>query len=346
MKVHIYYPFLTGPWGGANQFLKAIKTYLYEHDLYEEDISKADIVLVNSSPTALELNKLFTLKRTRKDLLLVNRIDGPVYLIRGRNPYIDKAFYIFNETFCDGTIFQSQWSREQNYALGMKKNKFETTIVNAPDPKLFHKKDKKNLDKKSKIKIIATSWSDNWKKGFSVYQWLDEHLDFEKYEMTFVGNSPVRFQNIILKSPMNSYDLASALKEHAIFITASENDPCSNALIEALHCGLPAIALRDGGHPELIGKGGEVFDTKEQIPSLLKKISENYDDYVSQINLPEITDIGKAYYSFMLHLYQSKQNPQNVSYIAYMKIQGYRLLWRISEKMFIFRYKLAKVFQK
>ena len=34
MKVHILYPFIDGPWGGANQFLKAIKNYLISLDIY------------------------------------------------------------------------------------------------------------------------------------------------------------------------------------------------------------------------------------------------------------------------------------------------------------------------
>jgi len=88
----------------------------------------------------------------------------------------------------------------------------------------------------TKVKLIASSWSNNWRKGFDIYRFLDENLDFSKYEMTFVGNSPVKFKNIKQIPPVESRDLAELLRTHHIYITASQNDPCSNSLIEALSC--------------------------------------------------------------------------------------------------------------
>ena len=45
----------------------------------------------------------------------------------------------------------------------------------------------------------------------------------------------------------------------------SQDDPCSNSLIEALHCGLPAIVLNSGGHPEIIGNAGVKFKNRKEI---------------------------------------------------------------------------------
>lgn len=66
MKIHILYPFVDGPWGGANQFLKAIKNYFISLNAYTEDENKADIILFNSSPSALLLlllSKVYKLKK-------------------------------------------------------------------------------------------------------------------------------------------------------------------------------------------------------------------------------------------------------------------------------------------
>ena len=38
MKIHILYPFKDGPWGGANQFLKAVKEYFIKRESYTEKI--------------------------------------------------------------------------------------------------------------------------------------------------------------------------------------------------------------------------------------------------------------------------------------------------------------------
>ena len=43
------------------------------------------------------------------------------------------------------------------------------------------------------------------------------------------------------------------------YLAPSCDDPCSNALLEALACGLPAAYRDSGGHPELVGEGGLPF---------------------------------------------------------------------------------------
>jgi glycosyltransferase involved in cell wall biosynthesis len=338
MKVHILYPFIDGPWGGANQFLKAIKNYLIGIDKYTEDETKADVILFNSSPSALLLlllSRVYKLKKLNPNLIIINRIDGPIYFIRDKDLEMDKAFQILNESICDGTIYQSTWSKEKNYFLGMKKNIFEITILNAPDSNIFNKKIKINENKK--IKIISTSWSANIKKGFEIYKWLDENLNHTKYEFTFIGNSPIKFKNIIHKEPMNSERLAEELKKNDIFITASQKDPCSNSLIEALHCGLPAIGLNDGGHREIIANAGEVFDDKEEILILLDMIMDDYEKYQLNINLPIINEVGKQYYDFLEIVYNEqrngKYNSKNFILFDYISLKAMLTIWKVKDRI-------------
>ena len=157
--------------------------------------------------------------------------------MRGKDKILDKIILRFNQLIADGIIFQSNWCKEQNKKLFGISSKYETVIYNAPDNEIFNREGKKEFNPDRKIKLIATSWSSNWRKGFGIYKFLDENLDFSKYEMTFVGNSPIEFKNIRWLKPVPSEKLARILKEHDIYITASQNDPCSNALIEALSCG-------------------------------------------------------------------------------------------------------------
>ena len=349
MKIHILYPFVDGPWGGANQFLKAIKNYFISIDRYTENANSADIILFNANPITLLLflSKVFSLKRNNSKIIVVNRVDGPIFLARDKDLIIDKIFYKFNRFICDGTIYQSNWSKEQNYHLGMESNKFETTILNAPNSSLFNKKNKTKFNKNKKIKLISTSWSSNIKKGFEIYQWLDQNLNFNKYEMTFIGNSPVKFKNVIHKEPISSDKLAQELKQSDIFITASQKDPCSNSLIEALHCGLPAIALNDGGHSEIIGSGGEVFDFKENIPLLLEKIVNNYEQYQLSIKLPNINEVGKQYYDFLQNIYTEQQNnnyaPKNFNYFNYWNLRSTLLFWQFNTNLNRLKNKMLKI---
>ena len=49
--------------------------------------------------------------------------------------------------------------------------------------------------------MIATSWSDNKRKGADTLAWLDAHLDIDRYELTFVGRSSVSFERIDVSVP-------------------------------------------------------------------------------------------------------------------------------------------------
>jgi len=343
MKIHIIFELKKGATGGGNQFLKAIREYFIKVDSYTENIYEADVILYNSYQFIPEL---VTVKQQLPNKLFIHRIDGPIRLYNNMNDRRDFVITSANKLIADGTIFQSNWSKDRNLEMGLEKNKFEITVLNAPNPNIFNKDEKIEFNKNRKIKLVATSWSANIKKGFETYKWLDENLDFDKYEMTFIGNSPIKFQNIIKKEPMDSNDLAKELKASDIFITASQKDPCSNSLIEALHCGLPAIGLNDGGHTEIIANSGEVFDNKEDIPKILEMIINDYNVYQNNINLPTLDEIGKKYYEFLKNIYNIQQNNQYTSkrftIFRNINLKVTLLLWKISEKYNVIKNRILK----
>lgn len=332
MKINILFSVKDSAWGGGNQFLKALRDYFIEKNLYEEDVKNADIVLFNSHHFLEEVVKA---KYRYPDKVFIHRVDGPIFYIREKDLEIDKQLFKINSLLASGTVFQSEFSKNACFELGMKKNDFETTVMNAPNPNIFNTKERVGFSKDRKIRLIATSWSANMKKGFGVYKWLDENLNFSKYEMKFVGNTPIAFKNIIHIPPLKSEELAVELKNSDIFITASQKDPCSNSLIEALHCGLPVIALKDGGHPELVGDGGEVFERQEEIPALLEKIVLNYEGYQKSIKNPTMNEVGARYTEFFNRVYKSKdKNTKKISLTAYFGIIKSILLKKINYKIF------------
>ena len=323
MKVHIHFPFQDGPWGGGNQFLKALKVYFAQAGQYVESPREADVVLFNSHH---DLAPLLDLSREIQ-AVLVHRVDGPIFRVRGKGVLVDRLIFRANRLLSDGTVFQSQWSRENNLGLGMKPS-LDTVITNAPDGSLFHARGRADFAGSGRIRIIAASWSPNWGKGFETYQWLDRNLDFSRYAMTFVGNSPVEFKNIQRLEPLPSAELAGQFRDHDVFLTASRNDPCSNTLIEAMHCGLPALGLNSGGHPEIIGSRGFVFDLPEQVPALLEQVARNRESLLAGPGLPDMEEIGARYEEFFATVCsQGKTRPRPGSrWTATMAEFRFRLL--------------------
>ncbi len=53
-----------------------------------------------------------------------------------------------------------------------------------------------------------------------------------------------------------SGDLAATMRQMDAMVHAAQNEPCSNAITEALACGLPVWYLDSGGNRELAGNYG------------------------------------------------------------------------------------------
>ncbi len=289
----IFHRFVPPPWGGSNTFLLALRGELQRRGL------RVSENLVGASTRGCILNAFAfdadALRRQRRPgLRVLHRVDGPVGTYRGTGNEVDGSVQALNAELADATVFQSQYSLEAHAALGLG---FREPVVvpNAVDPRLFHPQGRRAFDPQPRVKLISTTWSDNPNKGTATYTWLDEHLDFARYEYTFVGRSPVRFRNIRMVPPVGSRELGELLRAHDVYVTASLHDPCSNALIEALSCGLPALFARSGGHPELVGAGGLGFDRADEIPDLLDGLVARYDDFRRAIAVRSLAEVADAY---------------------------------------------------
>lgn len=289
----IFHEFEPPPTGGGHQFLRAFIRQVEAHGV------KVENNMLSSATKACLLNSFnfreSRLRRLRRSsVLYVHRVDGPVDVYRGRDEGVDHHINEINRKFADKTIFQSYYSLEKHSELGLEFRN-PTIIMNAADNEIFNPQGRVEFSRNRKTRLIASSWSDNLNKGASTFKWLDENLNWNQYEMTFVGRSPVKFNNIQMLPAVDSYRLAELFHKHDIYITASKNDPCSNSLIEALTCGLPAIYLQSGGHPEIVKQAGLGFEAAEQIPELLDQLIPQYEAFQSRISVPSIKEVSEQY---------------------------------------------------
>ena len=296
MTVALWHEFHRPPYGGGNQFMIALRRGLRERNIrvVENTERGADVHLLQS--LWFDTDRFLRVAAT-SGTPVVHRIDGPIELIRGTDREKDEFVFKINRDIATVTIMQSAWCHARTVALGYRPVN-PVIIRNASDPSIFRARPA-TLDRRRKTRLIATSWSPNPRKGGHVYKWLDRHLDWSRFEFTFVGRVSEQFDRIQVIPPVGSSELAALLHEHDIYVTASENDPCSNALIEALTCGLPALYKNDGGHPELVGFGGLPFDDPEQIPSRLDALIENYEMFQALIAAPTLDSVVDDYIATM-----------------------------------------------
>ncbi len=292
--IAIFHKFQKPPYGGGNQFLMALTG-----ELERRDIDVGHNTIGKNTKAAMfnsfEFDKDKLVKLGQKyDAKLVQRLAGPIGTYRGTDIQIDKDIWELNK-YADATVFISEWSYNKYLELGLI-FKEPHVILNACDPQIFHRQGRITPpDGTRKIKLIATAWSDNPRKGGPLLSWLDEHLNHEKYELTFVGRTKAEFKGAKLIEPVPSEKLAEILKQHDIYIAPSQDDPCSNALVEALTCGLPAVFAKSGGHPELVKDGGEGFSTNEEALRAIEKVALNYQDYQDKISNPTLKETVDKY---------------------------------------------------
>ncbi|MBX4206180.1 glycosyltransferase family 4 protein [Candidatus Parcubacteria bacterium] len=294
-EVAIFHKFQKPPYGGGNQFLLALTGELSRRGISvgANKIGKeTKVVLFNSFE--FDRNKL---EKGRKKFAakMIQRLAGPIGTYRGTDDRVDREIWEWNGKYADSTIFISDYSYRKYLELGLI-YKNPTTILNAADPAIFNREGRiAPPDGTRRIKLIATAWSNNPKKGGPILAWLDEHLDHSKYELTFVGRTEAKFKGATIIAPVPSEKLAEILREHDIYIAPSEDDPCSNALVEALTCGLPAVFRRSGGHPELVREGGEGFTGESDILQAIDKVAGDFSTYQAKISNPTLEETADKY---------------------------------------------------
>jgi glycosyltransferase involved in cell wall biosynthesis len=296
--ISIAHTFRPSPYGGSNQFLLALREELRRRGLRVAEYG------VTSRTRACILNSFaFDVDAVRRTMhprcRVLHRVDGPVAAYRGFDDGADKRVVEINEELASATIFQSRYSLEAHRAVGLALRE-PIVIPNAVDPSIFHPPTRMHSPVRRKVRLIATSWSDNPNKGFATLAWLDRELDPHRYELTFAGRAPIAFANVRVVGPLPSHELAKLLRSQDLYLAASVNDPASNALLEGLACGLPALYRRSGGHPELVGAGGLPFEEDEEVPELLEQIVDELDEHRAAIRIPTLADVADRYLEAMV----------------------------------------------
>lgn len=307
--ITILHKFHKPPYGGGNQFLIALKKAMKRKRWKTTTELRNDSKICLFNSFTFDMNIFERLKMDYNKICMIHRVDGPTFLVRGEDKELDDKVFDINNQVADFTVFQSYWSYKKTIELGYTPRR-PIIFSNAVDPRIFYNNGRIQFSTRRKIRLISTSWSRNPRKGFETYKWIEENLDFDQFEFTFVGNTPIEFDFINHIPPQSSRALGRILRNHDIYIIASKNDPCSNALIEALACGLPALYLNAGGHPELVGFGGLGFNEKEEILPLLDRLVKNFELYQSLISIPTLDEITDKY----LSLYKVWKTLKNVTF--------------------------------
>jgi glycosyltransferase involved in cell wall biosynthesis len=290
--IAVFHELVPPPSGGGHQFIRALAAE-FEHRGLTVELNR----LSARTPACLYNSFNFDFRRLRRfardDCRMVHRVDGPIAVYRGFDDGTDRRIVEINR-LADATIFQSRFSLEKHRELGLELRN-PAVVPNTVDPRIFHPPENREPLRDRKTRLVASSWSDNPNKGRETLEWLDRHLDWDRYEMTFLGNAPGAFERVRSLGPVPSGELAELLRRHDVYVAPSRNDPCSNALLEALACGLPAAYLSSGGHPEIVGDAGLPFSSPEELPDVLDRLVGELEARRAAISIPTLAEVTDRY---------------------------------------------------
>jgi len=293
MKISIGSKVINGPFGGGNEYIKnlisflEIKGHIVINHLNDDDI---DIILLTSpfldSQTSTFSNYEidFYQKFVNSSTISFQRINECDE--RKKTNHINKQIVKSNKNI-DCTFFVSSWLKSifENIDISFKDS---FVVMGGPNKNIFNSHNKIYWSSSEPLKIVTHHWSNNFMKGFDIYLKLDQLINENKsedFEFTFIGNLPkdFKFKNTKIFEPLVGEDLSKELKKHHIYITASKNEPSGNHHMEGALCGLPILYLNSGALPEYCSDYGIELDTNNIFESILK-IKKNYRKIVNKLD--------------------------------------------------------------
>ncbi|WP_417910087.1 glycosyltransferase family 4 protein [Candidatus Electronema sp. PJ] len=294
LSISLWHEFHKPPYGGGNQFMLALQDEMEKQGVKTETNKLSSSIDVHICNSCWFDYKKFQQKAGSFPIRMIHRIDGPVTLYRGEGRMEDEKIFTLNRQLASATVFQSAYSFRQCSELGFRAVA-PVIIHNSVNRAIFNPDGRLPFEQGRKIRLVSSAWSDNPRKGGPLMKWLDEHLDWSRFEYTFIGRVQEKFEHIKHIQAVPSEELAQLLRQQDIYLALSLHEPCSNALLEALACGLPVLYRDDGGNPELVSFAGLPFTNENDILEQLERLANNVVSFQRLIWTRNMADIAARY---------------------------------------------------
>ncbi len=200
--------------------------------------------------------------------------------LRGSDiPFSNKRFFWLDKLFFK-RLSQNVWKRSQHLVVNSKKAKLlvESTacvgqmvdiIPNGVDTNLFAPVVVRRKQE-TVLKLVSVGRL-NAIKGYSYL--IDALSGIAEVELALIGDGPLLSElrdlaeqknvRVSFLGKMSQSEIVPVLQRSDVFISSSLHEGMSNAVLEAMACGLPIITTNTGGAEELVDGNGSIVPVQD-----------------------------------------------------------------------------------
>jgi len=256
--MRICLPVADAPAGGRNAFFRNFRAYLERTGVeVTEDLGgDYDVLVVNS--WVARYGAVARAKGARPAVRVLHRIDGSAALY-GRDAIADTRQALVN-LLADTTVFQSAWGRTATLGRGII-GQDGPVIHNPVDVERF-RPDGERAALPGRVRVAHVAFSTNARKGAGVVWSLARRRSDLQFIMVGPYEGAPALDNLTFLGYTDWARLPAVLRACDVLLTFSENETCSNVVLEALASGLPVLYRASGGTAELVGPGGAAVEAE------------------------------------------------------------------------------------
>lgn len=252
IKIHFTYRHVDKPWGGANNFIRALRKELQSNgnfiftDSHEEP---CDVVFMNQLGTGpagggkmLSINQAKRFRdQGRKLVVRAVNLNWHAFRLSPRN--LIQGWWRDRQTIAllnlaDVAIFQSEYQRDFFLRAGYRGNQSE--IIHNGAPPDFWVEQPSHMQLSGPLRFISSTASPRETKRHDLIAHMSQ---CDGVEILHLGVWPegVSTGRVKLLGMQSQQQMIEAMAKCHYFLHTAIKDPCPNAVFEALCAGLPVI---------------------------------------------------------------------------------------------------------
>ncbi len=186
--------------------------------------------------------------------------------------------------YVTGCICVATKSKNESIAAGFATEEMCEVFPNAINPELFFQRDKIQMrtklgfSNKDFIVVFVGQW--NNRKGISRLSKALSLLNNPNIKAIFIGRGTEgpTYEYVIFQGSVDHNLLPEYLSSADIFVLPTNNEGCSNAVIEAMACGLPVVSSDMEFNWDVLNKTNSILVDPYDINAIAEAIKRLYED--------------------------------------------------------------------